>query len=423
VRIAFVSHPNYAVLPPAGSVEIGTYEVARRLAERHEVTVYGSAAPHVRDTTDAGIEYRFIEHARADARLARVIRPLHRLRPRDKGYFASTLNPIVYWLRVAADIRRGGYDVVHVANLTQALPIIRAFNPNVRIVLHMHCEWLIQLDRRYVARRLRHADAILGVSDHITEPIRRRFPEFADRCQTVYNGVDIGGAPPARDGRDTVTLLHVGRISPEKGHHDLVEALNGVVQGHPEVRLVLVGEESVIPFDWAVGISPDPVIRGLERYYGESYLAQVRRAMSPALLERTRFTGRIGHRETALHYAAADIFVFPSYFEAMPVPPIEAMAAGLPVISAPAGGAKESVVEGETGVFVPRADPKALARAIVELVEDPERRARLGAAGRARAVERFSWESVTADFERALALTLLPTAPRATAVGEVVVDN
>jgi len=283
----------------------------------------------------------------------------------------------------------------------------------------MHCEWLIQLDRRLMARRLRHADAILGVSDHITEPIRRRFPEYADRCQTVYNGVDVGDPPPSRAGRDTVTLLHVGRISPEKGHHDLVAALNRVIHERPEVRLVLVGEESVIPIDWAVAISPDPVIRGLERFYGSSYLAQVERAMSPELAERTTFTGRIGHRETAQHYAAADIFVFPSYFEAMPVPPIEAMAAGLPVITAPAGGAKESVRAGETGVFVERGDPEALARAIVELVEDPERRARLGAAGRARAVECFSWESVTADFERALEQTVARERPLGAAVSGV----
>ena len=418
MKIAFVSHPGYAVLPPAGSVEIGTREVAVRLAERHDVTIYGSASPHTRDTTDANIRYRFIAHG-GDAKLARGLRPLYRLRPADRGFFASSLNSILYWMQVALDIRRGGFDVVHVANLTQGLPVIKRLDPGVRIVLHMHCEWLIQLDRGMVARRLRHADAIIGVSDHITDPIRRRFPEFASRCRTVYNGVEL--AEPVDRPRDpsVVTLLHVGRISPEKGHHDLVDALNAVVRTHPEIRLVLVGEESVIPLDWAVAISPDPLIRDLERFYSGSYLDQVKARMSPELAARTEFVGRIGHHETARHYAAADLFVFPSYFEAMPVPPIEAMAAGLPVITAPVGGAAESVVDGETGIYVERADPDALARAIAELVDDPDRRAELGDAGRERAEQQFSWEVVAAEFERAVALTAGPM-PSDAAIADVV---
>ncbi|MBE2320229.1 glycosyltransferase family 4 protein [Solirubrobacter sp. CPCC 204708] len=401
MKIAFVSHPGYAVLPPAGSVEICTHEVARRLAERHAVTVYGSSAPGREDATDAGIRYRFIRHG-ADAKLGRVFRPLHRLRPADKGFFASPLNSLLYWLRVASDIRREGYDVVHVANLTQALPVIRRLNPDIRLVLHMHCEWLIQLDRRLVARRLRHADAILGVSRHITEPIRERFPDLADRCHTVSNGVEIGPEPAPREADGTVTLLHVGRISPEKGHHVLFDALNQVLPDHPQVRLVLVGEESVIPIEWAVGISSDPVIRDLERFYGSSYLEQIKDRMSKALAERTQFVGRIDHSETARHYAAADLFVFPSYFESMGIPPVEAMAAGLPVISSPVGGANESVVEGETGLFVERGDVDGLAAAIVALVDDPARRAALGAAGRARAAKHFSWDGVTAEFEHVL---------------------
>jgi glycosyltransferase involved in cell wall biosynthesis len=401
MKVAFVSHPGYTVLPPAGSVEIGTREMARRMAGRHDLTVIASATPKTRDTTDAGIRYRFIDHGR-DAGLARFTRPLHRLPFVKTGYFASLLNPLIYWVKVALEIRRGGYDVVHIANLTQALPIIRRLNPRVRLVLHMHCEWLAQLDRGMLARRLRHADVILGVSDHITDPIRRRFPQFADRCRTVYNGVEVGAPPGPRSAGEHVTLLHVGRISPEKGHHVLVEALNDVVRDHPELRLVLVGEEAVIPLDWAVGISADPMISDLERFYGSSYLEQVKVLMSPELAERVEFTGRIEYDEAMQRYRRADLFVFPSFFESMGMPPVEAMAAGLPVVSSAVGGVVEIVQDGTTGVFVERGDPEALARALRDLIEDPERRARLGAAGYARAVEHFAWDRVTDSFELAL---------------------
>ena len=401
MKVAFVSQPGFAVLPPAGSIEIVTREFARRLAERHDVTIYGSAAPGVADGTDERVRYRFVAHDR-DATIARGVRPLYRGRRPDRGFFTSPLHQFLYWLRVAIDIRRGGCDVVHVANLTQALPVIRLLNPGVRLVLHMHCEWLVQLDERMLDRRLLHADLIVGCSEHITEPIRRRFPQHAERCRTIYNGVELRPAVDRSDSGEAVTLLHVGRISPEKGHHVLVDALNHVVREHPEVRLVLVGEESVVPVEWAVDISHDPAVRDLRRFYGGSYLDQVKHRMSPELLARTVFTGRIGYEDTARYYAAADFFVFPSFFEAMPVPPIEAMAAGLPVIASPVGGAVESIRDGETGVFVARDDAAALARAITALVEQPERRAELGAAGRSRAAEVFSWAGVAAEFEHAL---------------------
>jgi glycosyltransferase involved in cell wall biosynthesis len=399
MKVAFVSQPGFAVLPPAGSIEIVTREIARRLAVRHDVTIYGSAAAGLEDVTDELIRYRFVEHRR-DALLTRAVRPLYRLRPAERGFFTSPAHQLQYWLRVAKDIRRNGCDVVHVANLTSAIPVIRRLNPGIRIVLHMHCEWLVQLDERLIERRLRKTDLIVGCSEHITEPIRRRFPQHAGRCRTLYNGVEVG-EPVDRSGRHTVTLLHVGRISPEKGHHVLVEALNEVVREHPEVRLVLVGEESVVPAEWAVDISADPAVRDLKRFYGRSYLEQVRELMSPELAERTTFTGRLTYEECARRYTGADLFVFPSYFEAMPVPPIEAMASGLPVVSAPAGGAVESIRDGETGVFVERGDAGGLARAITALVEDPARRAALGAAGRARAADVFSWDGIASDFEAA----------------------
>jgi glycosyltransferase involved in cell wall biosynthesis len=401
VRIAFVSQPGYAVLPPAGSLEIWTHDVARQLADRHEVTIYASASAGTADTVKDAVHYRFVEHDR-DQTLGRFARQGWRLRPADKAYFASIMHPLLYWVRVAREIRRTGADAIHVYNYSQALPLLRRLNPEARIALHMQCEWLVQLDERMLDRRLRHADVLIGCSEHITGAIRRRFPQYADRCRTVYNGVDIG-EPVERAAHDgTVNLLHVGRISPEKGHHLIVDALNEVVRDHPELRMTFVGEESLIPADMAVAISPDPVVRDLARFYEGSYLEEIKRRLSPELAERTEFAGRVDHERTAAYYRSADVFVFPSIFEAMQIPPIVAMAAGLPVIGARAGGTVESVVDGETGLLVERDAPAELARAVRELLGDPERRAALGAAGRRRAAEVFSWPSVAAELERVL---------------------
>jgi len=403
MKIAFISQPGHAVLPPAGSLEIWTKEVAARLAESHEVVIYASAVSGAPTRKRDGAEYRFVEHG-VDSRLARM-RVLWRALPAERAFFSSPMYQLLYWIQVARDIRRRGISAVHVYNYSQALPIIRRLNPHATIAIHMQCEWLTQLHRRTIDRRLRHADVIIGCSEHITEPIRQRFPHHAARCRTIYNGVDIDASEERKDGGDsTVALLHVGRISPEKGHHLLVEALNELVDEHPELRMIFVGEESPVPAEMAVAISPDPLVRELARFYDRSYLEQLRSAMSPAVTERTELSGRrVDHDRVAEYYREADIFVFPSIFEAFPIPPIEAMAAGLPVIAARAGGAVESVIDGETGILVERDDSRALARAIAELAADPDRRASMGEAGRARAARHFSWASVTGDVERALA--------------------
>jgi glycosyltransferase involved in cell wall biosynthesis len=148
----------------------------------------------------------------------------------------------------------------------------------------------------------------------------------------------------------------------------------------------------------AVDIFDDEAVRDLGTYYDGSYLARIQAALSERARERVLFAGRVSHERAAEFYRDADIFVFPSIFEAMPIPPIEAMAAGLPVVATSVGGTPESVSDGETGILVDRGDAGALKRALERLIADPGLRSRFGVAGRRRAEERFSWDSVCTTF-------------------------
>ena len=398
MRVAFLTQPGHAVLPPAGSLEIWTHHLARRLASRgHEVFVYASG-PADRTEEQDGVVYRFVEHA-VDGRLARVLRPLYKALPADRPFFASRAHPLAYWRRAARRIAADGCDVAHVYNYSQALPLVRRANPGATIAIHMQCEWLSQLARGMIARRLADADLVIGCSDYITGKVRRRFPELEGKLATLYNGVETGGEPARNGARPAgVNLLHVGRISPEKGHHVLAEAFNELVDVHPDLTLTLVGEESPVPIEMAVDIFGEDEVRDLRPFYEGSYLAQVRAALSERATERVRFAGRVSHEQATAFYRDADIFVFPSIFEAMPIPPIEAMAAGLPVVATSVGGTPESVRDGETGILVERGDTDGLRRAVDRLVGDADLRAAYGAAGRRRAVERFSWDSVCDSF-------------------------
>ncbi|HZB70912.1 MAG TPA: glycosyltransferase, partial [Acidimicrobiales bacterium] len=104
------------------------------------------------------------------------------------------------------------------------------------------------------------------------------------------------------------------------------------------------------------------------------------------------------------YLSAGDVFVLPSRQEGFPVAPVEAMAAGLPVVAADAPGVRSVVGEGAGagGVVVPRQDPDALARALVRFLGDREHARAVGAAARRRAESTFSLEAVGARLRAVL---------------------
>jgi len=417
MRIGFVTQPGHAVLPASGSVELWADIVARRLAERHTVLIYASKPDAVDRPPDGSLSYRLVPHA--GRWLLRALRRAWRVFPADRPFFASPFHPLEYWIRVARDVRRERLDVVHVFNYSQALPILGRLT-GAKLVIHMHCEWLSQLDARMIDRRLRHADLIVGCSEYITDKIRERFPQHAARCTTIYNGVQAEADPGRRRPGDTLELLNVGRVSPEKGLHVLVDALERVVASHPEVRLTVLGEESPVPYEFAVKISTDELVQKLERFYGGSYLQQLSERMSDAVAERVTFVDRVPHDRTRQYYDEADVFVFPSIFEAFPIPPIEAMAAGVPVIASKAGGVVESVVHEQTGLLVEREDPVGLAAAILRLADDEELRASMGEAGRTRVRDLYPWSRIVSDLEAAFARLVERPAASGSRSGEIV---
>lgn len=147
---------------------------------------------------------------------------------------------------------------------------------------------------------------------------------------------------------DVPLILAIGRLVPVKGFDVLARASKRLRT--PGVRVLVVGE-------------------GPER----------------ARLAQQGGLTLIGPRDDVdALLPAADVIVCPSRSEGFPQVPLHAMAAGVPVVATPVGGTPEIVLDGETGVLVPPEDPRALAEALDALLADPERRARLGAAGRAR---------------------------------------
>jgi glycosyltransferase involved in cell wall biosynthesis len=310
-----------------------------------------------------------------------------------------------YWghaLQIALNVRKRGCDIVHILNLSQFAPLIRALNPKTKIVLHMHCEWLTRLKPAVIRRRLRSVDLVLSCSDFVTKQIRAAFPEFASRCATLYNGVDVEHFFPnveVREENRIKRLLYVGAVCPHKGLHVLLDALPAVVKRYPRFQLDIVGESAFpLPLDWLSSLGEPELMAPLVRFYdSKGYIGHLQEQIARLhLTDYVKFIGKVSRGDLAERYRQADVFVFPSLWnELFGIPTAEANASGVPVVTSRIAGLPEVVEHEKTGLLVPPDDPAALADAIIRLLEDENLRRSMGQAGRERVLQRFTWDEIT----------------------------
>jgi spore coat protein SA len=405
LKIGFLSQPfdNPGPPDPGGSIGIWTWETARRLARSREIIVAG---PRLRGSSAVekweGVNFRRIsltaDHLRsAFKRFTRFVPPA------EEGEFASDSYYPVYARRAANAFQREGCGVVHVHNFSQFVPIIRSADQRTKIVLYMCSNWLVQLDREVINGRLRQTDAIVGCSEYVTSNIRTAFPQYADRCATVFPGVDlekISVSARRPQDRRSPRVVFVGRVSPEKGLHVLIDAFERVLDKRPETHLEIIGGEFVTPLQFTVGMSDDPMVRGLSQFYRGSYLDSLRDLVKGKLADRVTFFGHLTRVAMIEHVRQADLFVQPSIASEMfGMAVAEAMAAGVPVVATRICGLPELVADGETGLLVGPGDPEVLADAIIHLLNEPNLSQAMGRAGRARVERLFSWDRTVAALE------------------------
>jgi len=400
MKIAIVNQPIDTLIPGyQNSIAIWTYNVAPHVAEKHAVTVYGKRNRVQKELdTQPKVRYQFVRALpnRVEQQLEKVIAPV---KNKNLPVFASELNYLDYALPLALDLRREKYDVIHVHNFTQFIPVIRRFNPTAKVVLHMNGEWLTQLDYDIMARRIAQTNLVLGSSNYLAETIRQRFPQYAARIKTIYNGVDVDAFKHGEQGNgarpeDGGHVLFVGRVSPEKGVHDLVTAFTMVAEHCPNAQLSVVGPIGAMPIEYIVGVSNDPMITGLSAFYHEHYGVTLQNLVPEHLKERVHFVGPTSHSTIMQYYEDADVLVNPSYTETFGMSLVEALASEKPVVATRVGGMVEIVGEEKVGTLVERGDVPGLAEAIIKLLEDDALRATMGKIGRQDVIERFSWPEV-----------------------------
>lgn len=340
-------------------------------AAGYEVVGVSAPGPHVAALDAAGIRHiavRSLTRSSDPFADLRALRDLYRVFRSERPTIVHTHNPKPGVLgRVAARLAR----VPVIVNTQHGLWAQPADRARRRLPVYA-------IER--VAAMCSHAELVQNPED--ADTLVRTLHVPARRVQVLGNGIDLDRFDPTvvGDARsrlrrewnlpdDAVVCGVVGRLVWEKGIREVLGAAAQLRTTHPAARFVVIGPTETD--------KPD-ALREVD--------------VAAAEAAGVRFVGT--RHDMPECYAALDLFVTGTYREGFPRAAMEASAMGLPVIATDVRGCRQVVRHGITGTLVQPRSAAALATALAELVGDPERRVRMGAAGRALALVEFDQQRV-----------------------------
>lgn len=251
------------------------------------------------------------------------------------------------------------------------------------IISSFHSQWRLGFVKLLLDRILsKFTDHFIGVSQAVAEHIKAQQKIRDDRIKVIYNGVipeeyelrprdislksELGLTDNAR------LVGFLGRLSFEKGADILIRAAPAILRKQRTAHLVVVGD--------------GPERADLERM-----------AQELGIFKRVHF---LGYRQDIPEILSAlDVVAVPSRQAGFELILAEAMASGVPVVASKVGPIPEVIADGETGLLVPPQDHEAFADAIIKLLGQPDRRKRMGEAGKKRVLEKFTVQKMVSQYE------------------------
>lgn len=357
--------------PAVGGIEVATLRIARAARERGIESVAfcpGLESPIARQFAAENFEiasYRRVEPS--------VRRPLR--------FLQNSL-----WF--AAEFRRRRIDLVHCSDILGAYYAgLGGRLARLPVLSHVRTRYdeLPVREQRFLRPVQHFAFVSRDTWDRFSIPV----PEH--RATVVYDGIEVDrrgdGEEDRRDICDEFAIPSeativgmIARVAPQKDYITLIRAAARLVESRQDIRFLIVGENAAV-----------------ESY--RVHFAEVQHAIAAAGLE--RFFIFTGFRADVPRFMRAlDIFVLSTHAEGLPLVILEAMAHGKPVVATNVDGVPEVVVDGRTGLLHPHQDDRALADALGSLLEDPQRAAQMGEAGRAHVRLHFSERSFGDAVER-----------------------
>jgi L-malate glycosyltransferase len=367
----------------------GTYavELTRELASRVDLTILTlertrGEGPYTKERMEQLFEHRVRVEVISEAR---------------ENFRYNAAFQMAVLRRLPSMVRQERFDIVHSQHAHMPDLLYRRFNHSPPIVRTVHStighqragiwaaqqsggkleaseNWQIALEpllRMAEWITLRDTDQIVTVSHFMADELSRLGIPRQD-IRVVYNGVrvdrfrpDASAAPTGMADLNGPIVLYSGRPTLLKGIGTLIDALPAILREVPSAHFAFAG--------------------GSEAEFRN--LTQGRNLP----MDHIHLLGKLRYDDLPGVYAAADVAVAPSFRDNVPFWVLEAMSSGLPVVASRVGGIPELVTDGKTGVLVPPGSSDALAKALIPLLQNRDRRKELGHAARNAVIERFNW--------------------------------
>ncbi len=371
MRIALIA-PEKLPVPPIGGgpVEIAIHELAQRLQERHQVTVFcpNAAGLLERESSDR-LRYCRLPHQSTDQYLAALMEQL------------------------TVDV----FELVHIFDRPQFVLSLAPRLASTKIVLHLYQDLLTkEINGAEAAACVDQISAAVTSSYFLRFHTALSIPDFYAKSHVIRPGVDLNQYLPIleRDAEQTLrrqqlrlagkrVILYVGSISSVQGLHILLQAVRPIMRQDPGLVLMVTSES------WYA----DPTVTP----YGRE-LAQLAQSFKRQIY----FTGSLSLAELPAVYQLADMLVYPSQWEELQHRSIlDAMASGLPIVASARGAIPEMVRHGRNGILVHKhTESTGYTKAMGFLLANPGIAAELGRQGRQMVERKYRWEQAVAELER-----------------------
>ncbi len=378
----FIVREIHALIAAGADIRIVSLKHAHESMVQSEAQALCDRVIYPRPLTGAALTVLLEVLLRPDLTLRDLARMIWAFRT-SPGRLAKSL--VAWWrvLSLAPVVRGLNADRLHAHWATYPTTAVQALAPRVGLPYSFTCHAHdIFVESHFLASKLREADFAVTISQFNVQFLSERVgPMARERLQVVHCGIDPAQIPFTTEGRDPRLIVSVGRLDRIKGFETLIDALAVLADRGEAFHCVIVGE--------------GPLRKALQTRIDDASLAH-----------RVELPGARPAESVAALLAVAGLFVLPSRVtddgdrDGIPVALMEAMAAGLPVVSTTVSGIPELIESTVHGLLVPPDDAPALARAIGEQFQRPLYAARMAQRARARIEKDFHVGTETARLHR-----------------------
>lgn len=388
LRVCILSH-EYPPDTGWGGIATFAHHLARGLVEiGHEVEVVSLAKDEARETVEDGVRVNRVTPYLKDNDLGLMWRTL----PYSRVMF--NWHPAL-WKKLIERHEAKPFDVIDSPELlgegilpamTKIAPlVIRLYTPHSKFIAERFHNASATFDHQFMAMVERiamiQADAITSPSRDLSEFVSADLNYPLEKIVLIPNPIDAAefcpDGPRYIETPDSLKVLFVGRLEERKGIGYLVQAIPEIVRTIPKVHFYIVGGDT--------DTGPNK----------SSVLAQLRQSLANSGCQSSvTFIKRVPFEDLPSLYRSADVCVVPSLYDNSPYTCLEAMACGKAVVGSSAGGIREYLVDGESGILIEAKSASAIVRAVTNLLTNPGERERLGNNARQRVMDKFQRSAI-----------------------------